>query len=358
LKISKKMNVNKVKIDPNKSIFDVANDLGLDLSTLREFHNNNSYAHDWIREDFSIPTWTEWILIPDSIENLKKKKEEVDSPNIINLIQKTNESIDYKIIQKIDMQVSGSSMIDSETDIIWRVKKNEKNNLFFVDVSQQSHQVKYIKSMYRQLAEYMQRFNKPIEQLILELSTSGKIMSIENQDEIESSWKKLREILKGEMGDSLEEKNMLEGGDKDFRDTLPLIKNNILYHLFFNDVFYKYTETDKFLEIESHQYASQVFSNEKVNIITKRKVEKEGNLAKIKFYTESDPNKNDHLRNIYNSKLKDFLKEEFDYQLTWSVEYLYDIKNAKMISCISKIKEVASSKYCHMMEHNITINKN
>lgn len=352
------MSIHKIHIKECLNIFELSKELGLDLTMLKDFHNNNSLPHNWIREDFSIPTWTEWILIPDSIENLKKKKKEEDSPNIINLIQKTNESIDYKIIQKIDMQVSGSSMIDSETDIIWRVKKIDKNNVFFVDVTQQSHQVKYIKSIYRQLAEYMQRFNKPIEHLILELSTTGKIVSVKNQDEIKSSWKQLRETLQAEMGDTLEEKNMLEGGDKDFSDTLPLIKNNILYHLFFNDVFYKYTETDKFLEIESHQYVSQVFSNEKVNVITKRKVEKEGNLAKIKFYTESDPNKNEHLRSIYNSKLKDFLKEEFNYQLTWSIEYHYDIKNAKMISCLSKIKEQASSKYFHLMEHNITIYKN
>ena len=208
------------------------------------------------------------------------------------------------------MQVSGSSMIDSETDMVWEVEKFAKNNLFFVDITQKSHQVKYIKSIYRQLAEYMQKFNKPIEHLILELSSSGKMISVENQEEIKSSWEILRESLKAEMGDTLEEKNMLEGGDKDFVDTLPLIKNNILYQLFFNDVFYKYTEVDKFIEIESSQYTSQVFSNEKVNVITKRKVEKEGNLAKIKFYTESDSNKNDHLRNIYNSKLKDFLTEE------------------------------------------------
>ena len=49
---------------------------------------------------------------------------------------------------------------------------------------------------------------------------------------------------------------------------------------------------------------------------------------------------------------------EFNYQLSWSVEYHYDIKNAKMIYCLSKIKEQASSKYCHLLEHSITINKN
>ena len=353
-----KMSIHKIDIKGNYNIFELAKELGLDLKLLKDFHNNNSLPHDWIREDFSIPTWTEWLIIPDSIDNFKKKKEEIDSPNIINLVQKTNDSIDYNIIQKIDMQVSGSSMIDSETDMVWEVEKFAKNNLFFVDITQKSHQVKYIKSIYRQLAEYMQKFNKPIEHLILELSSSGKMISVENQEEIKSSWEILRESLKTEMGDTLEEKNMLEGGDKDFADTLPLIKNNILYQLFFNDVFYKYTEVDKFIEIESSQYTSQIFSNEKVNIITKRKVEKEGNLAKLKFYTESDSNKNDHLRNIYNSKLKDFLKEDFNYQLTWSMEYHYDIKNAKMIYCLSKIKEQASSKYCHLMEHSITINKN
>lgn len=340
------------------TINDIAEFLGLDVNLIKEFHNKRSPPHNHIRENLSIPNWNKFLFIPDSCDNLKKKKEELDSPNIINLFQKENHSIDYKIVQKIDMQVSGSSMIDSETDMVWEVEKLTKNNLFFVNVTQKSHQVKYIKSIYRQLAEYMQKFNEPIEHLILGLSSFGGIISVENQEEIKTSWKKLRESLKAEMGNTLEEKNTLEGGDKDFGDSLPLIKNNILYQLFFNDIFYKYTEVHKFIEIEASQYISQVLSNEKVNVVTKRKVEKEGNLAKIKFYTESDPNKNEHLRNIYNSKLKDFLKEEYNYQLTWSIEYLYDKKNAKMISCMSKIKETACSKYCHIMEYNITIDKN
>lgn len=353
-----KKDEHKIRLKENDNILDIADDLGLSTSQLKDFHNSNSRPHDWIREDLSVMPWTQWLIIPDSVDNLKKKKGEMESSNIINLVQKSNEATEYKIVQKIDMQVSGSSMIDSETEIIWRVEKNEIHNLFFVDIIQESHQVKYIKSIYRQLAEYMQRFNKPIEHLILELSTIGEIISVKNQEEIESSWKQLRKILETEMGDTLEEKNMLEGGDKDFSNTLPLIRNNILYRLFFNHVFYKYTETDKFIEIESPQYVSQIFSNEKVNVITKRKVEKDGNLARIKFYTESIPNKNEHLRNIYDSKLRDFFKETFNYQLTWSIEYHYDIENAKMLSCLSKIKEQASSKYCHLTEHNITMYKN
>ncbi len=357
MRINNYMELNKIQLNEDDNIFDVAEKLGLDIKLLKKFHNDNSEPHNWIREDFSISNWTNFLMIPDSVENLIKRKQELDSPNIINLVQKLNDNTDYSIVQKIDMQIDGVSMIDSETHIVWGVKKEMRNNKFLVKLFQKSHQIKYIKSIYRQFAEFMQKINKPIEYIVLELSSSGKIDLINNQEEIKHSWKELREILEAEMGDTLEEKSMLEGGDNDFSNTLPLIKNNILYHLFFNDIFYNYTEVDKYIQIDSEQYASQIFSNEKVNVITKRKVEKKGNLAKIKFYRESDPNKNDHLRNVYNDKLKEFLQDDYSYELTWSMEYLYDIEKGKMISCLSKIKEKASSKYNHLMEHNISIIK-
>lgn len=93
-------------------------------------------------------------------------------------------------------------------------------------------------------------------------------------------------------------------------------------------------------------------------LLTKRKVEKDGNILKIKFYSEADPDKNSHLRNIYNTKLKDFLQENFDYALTWSLEYQFDIQKGKMLLCHSKIKEQASRKYTYLTEHTMQLTKN
>ncbi|RTZ48555.1 hypothetical protein EJ377_13835 (plasmid) [Chryseobacterium arthrosphaerae] len=76
-----------------------------------------------------------------------------------------------------------------------------------------------------------------MEHLIIELFPTGAMKSLVNQDEINKAWDNLKEELNPEMGNTLEEKNMIEGGDKDFSDTFPLIKNNILYTLFHNDFF-------------------------------------------------------------------------------------------------------------------------
>ncbi|MGG5210054.1 hypothetical protein ACQWU4_14075 [Chryseobacterium sp. MIQD13] len=347
-----KFNLYTIQLKEKDSISDIAIDLGIDLKILIEYHNASSQPHEWIRKDLTVAPWVKELIIPDTAENLRNLKKQRESPNIVNLVHKELETR-YTILQKIDMKVSGSSMIDSETEIVWEFKKSRKKDFFNGNVKQTSHKIKYIKSMYRQLTEYMQRFNKPIENLVVELTPQGSVKTISNQSEIESEWKNLRKELQSEMGDTLEEKNMLEGGDKDFSDTLPLIKNNILYNLFFNEVFQEYNNVGEFVQLGQQKYNSQIFNNEKVNITIKRKIEKEGNIAKLKFYSESQSDKNEHLRELYNTKLREFLKEDYGYLLTWSLEYHYDIEKGKMLFCHSKIKEQASNSYSHLMEHII-----
>ncbi len=347
----------KMPINAEDDINQIAEVLGLDLKQLKDFHNLNSFPHEWIKDDNKFPAWLEYLYIPDSETNLKENKNKRESPTFVSLKQSEIDSCDYKINQKIDVQVSGSSMIDSETEILWKFKKIKRGNTFYADICQKSHQVKYIKSIYRQFAEYMQKFNKPMEHLIIELFSNGAMKSLENQDEVRETWNALKLQLKPELGNTLEEENMIEGGDKDFSDTFPLIKNNILYRLFLNDVFQDYLELNRFVELEKQSYTSQIFANEEVILLKKRKVEKDGDIVKIKFLSEADPHKNKHLQQIYNTKLKDFLQEEYDYSLTWSAEYHFDTLERKMFLCYSKIKEQASSKYCHVTEHKIELLK-
>lgn len=350
-----KSDLHKYQIDRSFSLQKIAENLGLNAKQLKDFHNTNSLPHEWIKDDDTFPQWLECLYIPDSEINLIENKKRRESLDFVSLKQASIDKSKYKINQKIDLQISGNSMIDSETEIIWEVSKRKEENSFYSDIKQVSHQVKYIKSIYRQFAEYMQKFNKPLEHLVIEITDAGNIQSVANQDEIWSNWVVLRKSLETETDNTIEEKNILEGGDKDFQDTLPLIKNNILYNLFFNDCYSDYNVTGKFVEQKKEQYNSQAFNNEKVNITVKRKVEKEGDIAKIKFLCESDSDHNEHLKEIYNSRLKEFLKENYDYSLIWSIEYHFDIEKGMMLFCQSKIKERTSSNYIHSMEHKIEL---
>ncbi len=194
-----------------------------------------------------------------------------------------------------------------------------------------------------------------MEHLVINLSPDGNIKDIVNQNEVKEAWNLVKIGLESEMGNSVEERNMIEGGDLDFSNTLPLIKNNILYQLILKDLYHEYSELNKFIEIGTQKYTSQIFGNETVFLNVKRKVEKEDEIAKIKFYAEADPNNNGHLRDIYNAKLKDFLQENYTYSLIWTTEYHIDIKKGKVTLCHSKIKEKANSKYNHSMEYKIIL---
>lgn len=347
----------KYFIKNGDSLQSIAEELGLHIEEVVSFHNIHSKLHDQIT-NMGLPKWSDHILISDSIENLKNKKHKKESSNTVSLFQKEVESSRYLISQKIDMQVSGNSMIDSETEIIWNYKKTKSENNFLAHLNQESHQVKYIKSIYRALAEYMQKFNEPLENLVLKLSEKGSIDELINQQEINQRWQSLKKDLTLQLGNTLEEQNMLESGDKDFSDSLPIIKNNTLYNLFFPNVYQEHEISDKFNGEERKSYVSQIFSNEKVHITTKKKVEKDHQIVKIKLFSQENQSENDHLKRIYNEKLKPFFQEEYKYSFTWSVEYHYDVQTGKMISCNSKIKEQTGSSYSYVMEHVIELKKN
>jgi len=349
--------LDKYYIKNGDSLESIAEELGLKVQELINYHNDNSKLHDNIR-DKNLPKWSDHIIIADTVDNLKMKKKLKNSPDHINIFQRDTEPIKYLITQKIDMQVSGNSMIDSETEIIWKYKKQKKDGSFHANLEQESHQIKYIKSIYRALAEYMQKFNKPLEHLILKLSDTGEIDEVENQEEINKQWLEFKKNLTPELGNTPEEKHMIESGDKDFSDSLPLLKNNTLYDLFFSGIYGEHEVSDKFEGEEKKKYISQIFSSEKVNIITKKKFDKDGELIKVKLYSEADSTNNHHLKSIYDEKLRPFFQEEYNYSFSWSVEYSFNPGTGIMVSCNSKIKEMTGSSYNHVMEHIIQLVKN
>lgn len=347
--------MDKYFIKKGDSLESISNELGLTFNEIINYHNSNSQLHDNIK-NMELPIWSNYIFISDSIENLLKRKKENES--VINFKQKKIDTTKYLITQKIDMQVSGNSMIDSETEIVWSLNKYEDRNQFCARLIQESHNIKYIKSIYRGLAEYMQKFNKPMEDLILDLSETGSIENIANQSDIFNQWMELKKELSPQLGNTLEEKQMLESGDKDFSQSLPLLKKNTLYNLFFNNYYNKYQVSNKFDDGEKQIYISQLFSNEKVNIVTKRKIEKIDDNLKVIFFSEADPTSNNHLKSIYEEKLKPFFQENYNYSFTWSIEYLFNMESGKMLSCNSKIKEQTGSQYSHITSHLIEVMKN
>ena len=206
--------------------------------------------------------------------------------------------------------------------------------------------------------EYFEKGDLNFEYLNVKLRPSGEIKEILNQKDIEDKWLLLKEELSPEMGDTLEEKRMLEGGDNDFKNSLPLLKNSLLHRLFFMDLYKSYTISDTFYSVAPLKYTSQIFNQEEIFLITKQKIEKNNYSVKIKFFSEADIEKNEHLKAIYNSKLRDFLKQEFNYQFTWSLEYTFDMQQGIMLQCHSKIKEQAASNYTHLTEHKISLTEN
>jgi len=333
----------------------IAKELGIGKEFLKEYHNKYCDLNSLIGGD-KLPK-SGYILIPDTIENLKERHEGIIENNNIDLKQEPIELVNYSILQTIDMQVSGQSMLDSETEILWEYEKRKGENFFYDKISQKKNILKYIKSIYRPLAEYMQKFNIPLELLFLKIYPQGGIAEVQNQESIYEQWLEVKKELIPEMGNTLEEQQILEGGDKDFSNSLTLLNKNLIFRLFFMKLYKPYLVSDSFVLIESLPFTSQIFEQEEVKLITKQKVEKNDYLLKIKFYSEEDPLKVSKLKELYNNKLKDFFKQDFNYSFSWSIEYTFDLRNNQMLFCHSKIREQACSHYKYLTEHKISLMK-
>ena len=113
-----KSDLHKYQIDKSFSLQKIAENLGLNANQLKDFHNTNSHPHEWIKDDDTFPQWLECLYIPDSEINLIENKKRRESLDFVSLKQAEIDQSKYKINQKIDLQISGNSMIDSETEII------------------------------------------------------------------------------------------------------------------------------------------------------------------------------------------------------------------------------------------------
>lgn len=334
------------------SLESIASLFGANAHQVRHFHNMYADLNDLIGD--VLPKHLTQIIIPVDGIYLDLNTQTQSKNNQTISLEHINIDTKYQISLKIDMIVKNSSLIDSETEMVWGFSKRVEKDLVALKINQLSHQIKYVKSMYRPLLEYMKKFNKPLENLIVELNENGEIKKIINQDEIHKNWEVLKEELKNEMGNTEEEKKILQGGDKDFSDSMEILNNNLLYQIFFPAVYSKeFVSDQKFEHLENGTYTSQIFSFAKIKTATKRKIEKASENLSVKFLTESQKEPNDEVINIYNSKLKEFLNKDLDYKLNWTTEYLFDLKTSKLKNVKSKIKEFANDQYIHTTEFDI-----
>lgn len=120
----------KYYVKRKESLESIANELGISSENLRGYHNRFCELNDLLSAKGENLQKVGYILIPYSIEQLKINKEKEVRLKTFALEQKPTETLTYLILQNIDMQVSGDSIVDSETEILWKYKKEQNQNFF------------------------------------------------------------------------------------------------------------------------------------------------------------------------------------------------------------------------------------
>lgn len=124
----------KYYVKRKESLESIANELGISSENLRGYHNRFCDLNDLLSAKGENLQKVGYILIPYSIEQLKINKEKEVRLKTFALEQKPTETLTYLILQNIDMQVSGDSIVDSETEILWKYKKEQNQNFFLCKI--------------------------------------------------------------------------------------------------------------------------------------------------------------------------------------------------------------------------------
>lgn len=277
-------------------------------------------------------------------------------------MKSTDDSFEYKIIQKQILKLNGQRLYETQTEMIWKLSNIEVSPKHFtLCVEQMEHKLVNVHSVVKELAQFAQLFNIPIAKLHLKFLTNGCFSSILNQEEIAQKWKELKENPKiSELEDNSETRTIIKEGDKDFSDSKKMIENSFLYQLFFPNI-YGNIRTAYITDIKPLICKSNIFQNQPIQLSVVRENHNiSTNKIRIKFIVKNniDSYTNKKLEKIYDQQFKAMVKEDFNYQFNFTSEYDVNKQNGIIQKASCELKEQLTDNFVHQANYTIQLLKN
>lgn len=316
----------KYKIEKGDTLETIAEKFNKTVNELLNFHNSNSVLTQQINSEH-IPIHIDTILINSNYEKLKN----IHAYRIIS----ENEYFNFKNL-----------VYSTINEITIEIEKLADHKYF---LSQKSKVVKCSSPHYDNYLVLLSLLDQPFEDIVLITDDSGRIRSIENQNEIKERWN----IVKKNLAESTDDKEMvnrlIKDGDSVYTNSLRHILANIQYNLLYPGNF-NLNNVGKISEGFSTKLYSSLFSGSKVLLTFKnRVVEKNGDtvIAENKSFLEKENIK--ILGELYNVSYRELLGPNFNYN--FSLNSNYNLKDNIIVNCTADFIEnindtiVAKSRY-------------
>ncbi len=316
----------KYKIEKGDTLQTIAEKFDQTVNELLEFHNSHSVLTQQINSE-RIPIHIDTILIDSNHEKLKY-------------------IYAYRITSKNEYFNFKNLVYSTVNEITIEIEKLADNKYF---LSQKSKTVKCSSPHYDNYLVLLSLLDQPFEDVILTTDDSGRIKSIDNQNEIRERWNVVKKTLMDSTDDKEMVNKLIKDGEPVYINSLPHILANIQYNLLYPGNF-NLNNVNKISEGFSTRLYSSLFSGSKVLLTFKnRVVEKTGStvIAENKSFLEKENIK--ILGELYNVSFRELLGNNFNYN--FNLTSTYNIKENIIVNCTADFTEnindtiVAKSRY-------------
>ena len=310
------------KIQKGDTLDRIASNLGISIDELRDFHNRYCELSDLLGGD-KLPRNLSYILIP-SESSFKN--------GIIKLELEDNKKR-YKITQDSQLFVLNKPITHSIQEIEWEVlyKKGLYNHQIEIKVLKKEE--KQLNSQWNPLLDLLKKLNIPFEKLELELSLEGSANKIINQNEILSKW----DNIKSKLENNPDFNEVIKTGDKDYSNSLPVLRKDILFSLFFS----------RFYNSEKIYNQSSVIENDKpIYSVLFSGIESKADIKQIIYKKDlhnvyfnqqiiNIRSKLSEIKSLYKSQFEKFTgidADKINYSLSCTSDSILSLKYGNLIS--------------------------
>lgn len=322
------------KIQKVDTLESIASKLGISPDELKWFHNRYCRLNDLLGAG-KLPKNLSHIIIPNDgfLEN----------DTIILKLEENRKR--YKITQDSKLFVLNKPITHSIQETEWEVifKKGLYNHQ--VEIQVVKREEKQLNSQWNPLLNLLKKLNIPFEKVELTLSLEGIVNKIINQEEILNKWNRIKTELENDPNFN----EVIKTGDKEYSNSLPALKKDILYFLFFSKFYNsekKYnqpiiTDRDKsmysvlFSGIENKADIKQIFYKKE--------------LQKVYFRQKITNLRNNisEIKSLYKNQFEKFTEidtNQMNYSVSCNADYILSVKDGNLISCNALFTEKAHDK--------------
>ncbi|MBB6111771.1 hypothetical protein SAMN05421821_11452 [Mucilaginibacter lappiensis] len=290
----------------------------------------------------------------------ESKSEKVGPPSgdirSIALMLQPNKNQRFEISYNIRFFAMGQMVVDVRTSTIWLLKVIDSfENGTLVDVEVEDQQTFNSNPIMNEMQDFAKAFNYPTKMLVIKLMSLGKIERVLNQEEIFSRWEEIKEEALKPLEKADTDKEILQKGDIQFSDTLPALKETLLYSIFFGAFYGTKTVGDNNI-VDTGEYNSQLFQTKSIPFELKEKVTdiKPGSINITQSASLiNDLQVQEEFGKLYDEMYKQICGPDFNYQYKLLVDYNIDSTSGLINECNASLREKANDMLYYQADYTI-----